>query len=34
VDCEPEEVRIGMEVEAVFRDVTDEISLPFFRPVR
>ena len=34
VECEPEEVQIGMEVEVVFRDVTDEITLPYFRPVK
>jgi len=34
VDCDPEEVEIGMEVEVVFRDVTEEITLPYFRPVR
>jgi len=33
VDCEPEDVRIGMEVEVVYRPVTEEITLPFFRPV-
>ena len=34
VECEPEDVHIGMEVEVVFRDVTDEITLPYFRPVK
>jgi uncharacterized OB-fold protein len=34
VDCKPEEVKIGMDVEVVFRDVTDEISMPMFRPVK
>jgi len=33
VGVAPEEVRIGMPVEAVFEDVTDEVSLPKFRPV-
>lgn len=32
VDCRPEDVRIGMPVEVVFRDVTPEASLPVFRP--
>ncbi len=32
VNCDPEEVRVGMEVEVVFDDVTDEITLPKFRP--
>jgi len=30
----PENVRIGMPVEVMFDDLTDEISLPQFRPVR
>ena len=34
IECEPDEVEIGMEVEVVYKDVTDEITLPFFRPVR
>ena len=32
VGCPPEEVRIGMPVEVVFEDVSDEIALPKFRP--
>ncbi len=32
VGCSPESVRIGMAVEAVFERLTDEISLPQFRP--
>ena len=32
VDCPPSEVRIGMRVEAVFEDLTSEITLPLFRP--
>jgi uncharacterized OB-fold protein len=32
VGCEPEEVKIGMDVEVVFEDVTPEISLPKFKP--
>jgi uncharacterized OB-fold protein len=34
VECEPGDVHIGMEVEVVFKDVTDEITLPYFRPVK
>jgi uncharacterized OB-fold protein len=34
VDVAPEDIRCDMPVEAVFDDVTDEISLPKFRPVR
>lgn len=32
VDCPPEDVHIGMPVEVVFRDVTEDITLPCFRP--
>ncbi len=32
VGCAPEEVVAGMPVELVFKDVTDTISLPQFRP--
>lgn len=32
VDCEVEEVEIGMPVEVTFQRMSDEISLPFFRP--
>lgn len=34
VDCSPENIKIDMPVEVVFDDVTDEITLPKFRPVR
>jgi uncharacterized OB-fold protein len=30
-DCKPDEVYIGMPVEVVFMDVTDEWPLPFFK---
>jgi len=33
VDCDPETVKIGMDVEVVFEDITDECALPMFRPV-
>lgn len=33
VDCDPEVLEIGMPVEVVFEDVTDEITLPKFRLV-
>ena len=33
IDCDPDSVEIGQEVEVVFKDVTDEITLPYFRPV-
>jgi uncharacterized protein len=34
VDCPPQEVKIGMPVEAVFADVTPEVTLVKFRPAR
>jgi uncharacterized OB-fold protein len=30
--CREDEVRIGMRVEVVFQDVSDELTLPQFRP--
>jgi uncharacterized OB-fold protein len=33
VNCKPEDVRIGMDVEVVFDDVTSEVTLPKFKPV-
>lgn len=32
IDCEPGQVEIGMPVEVVFDDVTDEVTLYRFRP--
>jgi uncharacterized OB-fold protein len=32
LDCGEEAVRIGMPVEVVFQDVSDELTLPQFRP--
>jgi uncharacterized OB-fold protein len=32
VGCDPEEVRIGMSVKVVYRDVTDEVTIPQFEP--
>ena len=32
VGCDPDEVKIGMPVEAVFENINDEVSLPKFRP--
>ena len=34
VECANEDIHIGMPVEVVFDDVTEEITLPKFRPVR
>ena len=33
LECKPEDVYIGMQVEVMYRDVTDDITLPYFRPV-
>jgi len=32
IGCPPEEVKIGMPVEVVFEDITEEYTLPKFRP--
>ena len=32
VDCAPEDVLVGMNVEVAFEDVNDEVTLPQFRP--
>jgi hypothetical protein len=32
VDCPNAELRIGMPLEVTFEDITDEISLPKFKP--
>jgi len=32
VAAEPEAITVGMPVEVTFEDITDEISLPKFRP--
>lgn len=34
VDCPPDKVRIGMEVEVVFHAAPGEVLVPMFRPVR
>jgi len=36
VDCEPQpdKIRIGMPVEVVFEDLSEEVTIPRFRPVR
>lgn len=33
IGCKIEDVKIGMPVEVVFEDVTEEVALPKFRPV-
>ena len=32
VECSPEDVMVGMPVEVVWEDVTDEVTLPLFKP--
>ena len=32
VECNPEDVRIGMPVEVVFQKATDDITIPYFKP--
>ena len=32
VDCDPENVTINMPVEVTFEDVSDDVTLPMFRP--
>lgn len=34
VDCPLDEIRIGMEVEVMFDEVTPQVTLPRFRPVQ
>jgi uncharacterized OB-fold protein len=34
LDCKPHDARIGMPVEAAYEDITDEITLIQFRPVK
>jgi len=34
VDCDPARVEIGMPVEVAFRELSPEITLPYFRPAR
>jgi hypothetical protein len=34
VDCNPNTVEIGMAVEVTFEDVTEEVTLPQFKPAK
>ena len=34
IDCDPDDVYIGMKLEVAYRALTDEVTLPFFRPVK
>lgn len=33
VDCDPDRLRVGMEVEVCFEQRTDDLTVPVFRPV-
>ncbi|MBU1168486.1 MAG: Zn-ribbon domain-containing OB-fold protein [Proteobacteria bacterium] len=33
VDCKPEDIKIGMTVEVVFKKLNDDFYLPYFKPV-
>lgn len=32
-DCTPQEIRIGMRVEAYFEDISDKAAIPKFKPI-
>lgn len=32
VDCDPADLKIGMAVTVTYREISDEVSLPLFRP--
>jgi uncharacterized protein len=34
VECKPEDLKIGMDLEVTYKDCTAEISLPVFRPIK
>lgn len=34
VECKPEDVQIGMDVEVVFDDINEDFALPKWRPVK
>ena len=33
IDCQPTDVSIGMDVEVTFVQATNQISIPYFKPV-
>ena len=33
IDCTPEDVQIGKRVEAYFADISDEATIPKFKPL-
>jgi uncharacterized OB-fold protein len=34
VECRPEDIEIGMPLEAVFQKVDDRLTMPLFRPIK
>jgi uncharacterized OB-fold protein len=34
IDVDPHDVHIGMKVEVVYDDITEEVTLPKFKPVQ
>ena len=34
INCKPEELYVGMPVEVIFEDVSEEITIPKFRPIK
>lgn len=34
VDCQPEDLQIGMPLEAVFQKVDDKLTMPLFKPLK
>ena len=34
INCDPNDVHVGMDVEVIFDDVTPEVTLPKFQPVK
>ena len=34
IDCPPGDVQIGLPVEVVFKDIAEDVTLPYFRPAR
>lgn len=34
IDCKPEEMSFGMPVEVAFEDLTEQVSLPVWRPLK
>ena len=34
IECDPDDVAVGMPIEVTFRKMSDDITLPYFRPTR